>query len=130
MNCEQDFQKALDANPTDATLRLVFADWLEEHDDPRAEGYRAVGFLQVLPDTDFNYKYSCVVSENWKRSRTDLSVVPLDWYYQIPWNSNLYGASIGNGRIALNESRKSAEEKIVNAYLLLSNERKRQLFNS
>lgn len=37
------FQAALDAAPGDHTVRLVFADWLEEHGDPRAEGYRALG---------------------------------------------------------------------------------------
>ena len=40
---EDDFQRALDKNPDDWQTRLVFADWLEERDDPRAEGYRALG---------------------------------------------------------------------------------------
>jgi uncharacterized protein (TIGR02996 family) len=31
---------ALDANPEDNSLRLVFADWLEERGDPRAAGLR------------------------------------------------------------------------------------------
>ena len=43
MTSEDDFQRALDANPSDHTLRMVFADWLQEHDDPRAAGYRALG---------------------------------------------------------------------------------------
>lgn len=42
---ESDFQAALDANPEDHTTRLVFADWLEERGDSRAEGYRALGVL-------------------------------------------------------------------------------------
>ena len=43
------FQDALDASPDDHTVKLVFADWLEEHDDPRAEGYRALGMLRKTP---------------------------------------------------------------------------------
>ncbi len=40
---EDDFQDALDADPSDYFTRLVFADWLEERGDPRAAGYRALG---------------------------------------------------------------------------------------
>jgi uncharacterized protein (TIGR02996 family) len=34
------FQRAILANPADATLKLVYADWLQERDDPRAEFVR------------------------------------------------------------------------------------------
>jgi uncharacterized protein (TIGR02996 family) len=46
---EDDFQKALDANPSDWQTRLVFADWLQERGDERAEGMRALGTLQRVP---------------------------------------------------------------------------------
>jgi uncharacterized protein (TIGR02996 family) len=46
---EDDFQKALAAKPTDWQTRLVFADWLQERGDPRAEGYRALGALRLRP---------------------------------------------------------------------------------
>jgi len=46
---EDDFQHALDLCPEDHQTRLVFADWLEEHDDPRALGYRALGMCRVHP---------------------------------------------------------------------------------
>ncbi len=49
MTTEEDFQHALDANPNDWQTRLVFADWLQDRDDPRAEGYRAMGFLRARP---------------------------------------------------------------------------------
>ncbi len=39
---EEDFQAALDRGPSDATTRLVLADWLDERGDPRADGYRAL----------------------------------------------------------------------------------------
>jgi uncharacterized protein (TIGR02996 family) len=43
---EDDFQSALDRDPDDYTTRLVFADWLDEHGDPRAEGYRRLGTIR------------------------------------------------------------------------------------
>jgi uncharacterized protein (TIGR02996 family) len=46
---EADFQNALDANPEDHQTRLVFADWLQERGDPRAEGYRALGMNRKSP---------------------------------------------------------------------------------
>jgi uncharacterized protein (TIGR02996 family) len=49
MTTEDDFQNALAAQPQDWQTRLVFADWLQEHNDPRAEGYRAMGMRRVTP---------------------------------------------------------------------------------
>lgn len=50
MTTEDDFQRQLDAHPDDWQARLVYADWLEERGDPRAEGYRALGVLRRVPD--------------------------------------------------------------------------------
>jgi uncharacterized protein (TIGR02996 family) len=49
VTAEDDFQLALDANPHDWQTRLVFADWLQDRDDPRADGYRALGHLRSYP---------------------------------------------------------------------------------
>ena len=49
MTTEDDFQAALDADPENWQTRLVFADWLQERGDPRAEGYRALGVLRRRP---------------------------------------------------------------------------------
>lgn len=49
MTTEDDFQAALNADPTDWQTRLVFADWLDERGDPRAEGYRAIGVADRRP---------------------------------------------------------------------------------
>jgi uncharacterized protein (TIGR02996 family) len=46
---EEDFQAALDADPADWQTRLVFADWLQERGDTRADGYRALGRLRLRP---------------------------------------------------------------------------------
>jgi uncharacterized protein (TIGR02996 family) len=37
MSDEMSFLRAMEADPANHHLRLVFADWLEEHGDPRSE---------------------------------------------------------------------------------------------
>jgi uncharacterized protein (TIGR02996 family) len=53
MTTEDDFQKQLDAHPDDDHTRLVFADWLQERADPRADGYRALGVGSKRPRPDW-----------------------------------------------------------------------------
>jgi uncharacterized protein (TIGR02996 family) len=48
MNDDESFLRALQASPKDTTLRLVYADWLEERGDPRGEYLRLE--QQVEPD--------------------------------------------------------------------------------
>jgi uncharacterized protein (TIGR02996 family) len=53
MNQEEAFLAALAENPEDETTRLVFADWLEEHDEPdRAEFIRVQCALARLAAND------------------------------------------------------------------------------
>ena len=52
MTTEDDFQSQLDAHPDDHQTRRVFADWLQDRSDPRAEGYRALGVLDKRPRPD------------------------------------------------------------------------------
>jgi uncharacterized protein (TIGR02996 family) len=42
MTNESDFQDLIDRNPKCHVLKEMFADWLQERGDPRAEGYRAL----------------------------------------------------------------------------------------
>jgi len=44
-----DFLNAIVAQPADRTLRLVFADWLDEHDDRRGELIRIEEEMRTLP---------------------------------------------------------------------------------
>ena len=88
---EDDFQRALDAQPDDWQTRLVFADWLDEHGDPRAAGYRALVAIgkrakacQMATGTDkpgpINYIFG---SERIRRPRlragNELCLIPQDW---------------------------------------------------
>jgi uncharacterized protein (TIGR02996 family) len=50
MNDEPAFTRAMQANPADTTLRMVFADWLEEQGDPRAELIRLMHTLTQTVD--------------------------------------------------------------------------------
>jgi uncharacterized protein (TIGR02996 family) len=53
MSDEAAFLATLKANPTDDTTRLVYADWLDEHDEPEeAEYLRLVCSLVALPETE------------------------------------------------------------------------------
>jgi uncharacterized protein (TIGR02996 family) len=47
---ENDFQRWLDANPQDHNTRLVFADWLDERGDSRAEDLAARAFTRLSAD--------------------------------------------------------------------------------
>lgn len=98
MTTEDDFQRALDAHPEDWQTRLVFADWLQERGDARAEGYRALGKPGCYPNS---------YSEKGQQSREagkitrwmywtdprpvrrtlpkqELDWLPLDWFELIP----------------------------------------------
>src|SRR5947207_5293082 len=49
MNTEEAFLQAIRESPDDDDLRLVFADWLEERDDPHGELMRVQVELSRLP---------------------------------------------------------------------------------
>src|SRR5262245_34868528 len=49
MNIETHFLEAIRANPGDVACRLVYADWLEERGDPRAELIRIEEEMRPLP---------------------------------------------------------------------------------
>jgi uncharacterized protein (TIGR02996 family) len=94
MTTEEDFQKQLDENPEDANTRLVFADWLEERGDERAEGYRALGRGGYYPDrssngnssgwwslgTQSNARHECYKSSE---------MLPYDWFLLFKHSNRL-----------------------------------------
>lgn len=49
LHTDDDFLTAITAQPTDRTLRLVYADWLDERADPRAELVRVEEEMRDLP---------------------------------------------------------------------------------
>jgi uncharacterized protein (TIGR02996 family) len=49
MSDEEAFQAELDKHPESSDVRMIFADWLDERDDPRGYGYRIMGKLGIYP---------------------------------------------------------------------------------
>lgn len=113
MTTEDDFHRALDANPTDWQTRLVLADWLDEQGDPRAEGYRALGVNEMHP---------MVINGRWGYLRGSLRLpgaqwVPHDWHgeYQIH----------DSGEFAL--TRRAVEDAAALAFAKLPADRRAEL---
>lgn len=121
MTTEDDFQSALDADPRDWQTRLVFADWLQERGDPRADGYRALGQLRFAPadawvgrgDGAMMQTVESQGAHAWYRS----SLLPPDWF-----------DAIDRGLIDLRwkqfATRKDADDAAALAFANLSAERR------
>lgn len=123
MTTEDDFQKALDADPNDHQTRLVFADWLQERGDERAEGYRMLGYARMVPfgpkrptqigDTHWGWletvtgrSHGCTVKSYW---HTHLSTV---WVSAPPgWHKSW------SGRRVAYPTRAEAEDDAARAWL-------------
>jgi uncharacterized protein (TIGR02996 family) len=98
---EDDFQQQLDANPDDWQTRLVFADWLQERDDPRADGYRALAAIgrrakdcQMAADSSgrpgplkFIFGDGRVTVQEFL-VRYGPCMIPLDWFDLLPPKSD------------------------------------------
>jgi uncharacterized protein (TIGR02996 family) len=88
---EEAFQAALDLHPDDHTARLVFADFLEERGDPRAEGYRALAIGQHR--TGKTKAFPCWWSHvNCKQAKEETGGIhaqlPHDWWAMLPLASD------------------------------------------
>lgn len=91
MTTEDDFHAILDSQPDDWQTRLVFADWLDERNDPRGPGIRALGVyrrkamacqitggplryilgtVEITPIVHFNNWIDCLL--------------PVDWFAAVP----------------------------------------------
>jgi uncharacterized protein (TIGR02996 family) len=73
MTSDEEFIRAILAHPEDAALRLVYADWLEEHGDPRAEFLRLEDVLAEAVDKDAEYW------RVWARAKELRSTLDAQW---------------------------------------------------
>lgn len=126
MNTESDFQAMLDANPNDHYTRLVFADWLQDRDDPRAEGYRALGALRRAPREVYRGdRGSC-----WQVCTSDLERCPelseMNWPHMIPGDWFVRAFASNFERVSL--GRRVIENELAMAFSLLPDERRGELF--
>lgn len=131
MNEEEAFQAALDADPNDHTTRLVLADWLQEHGDPRADGCRALGVLRLQP---CHLDAECFTPEHpaartpeylnkfWWCSADDARYerfrLPRDWYQSLKWPQS------SDRKYA---TRREAEEDAALAFSTLPPKRRAEL---
>lgn len=131
MNTEADFHAMLDANPDDWQTRLVFADWLQDRGDVRAEGYRALGMLRRYPERVNTMGRGLV----WRISPySRLAVVmgelavnhtlPMDWFHCVLQH--------GQDSVVVNlwvqrKGRAALENELAASFALLSDERRAEL---
>lgn len=123
---EEGFQRAIDADPTNATIRMVFADWLEEQGDPRAEGYRELARLNRVPVTggqEWNWPgYCSEVFSDWggaesvtHRQSAQIAAIPREWIEaHKEENERMKDGAAG---WIVGETRREADDKAAIAYL-------------
>lgn len=133
MTTEDDFQRALDLNWQDWQTRLVLADFLQDLNDRRAAGYRALGVLRAFPDC-WRANEPCWRSQVNFSPRpvgTPTPILPKDWYSALPvgatyekaWNWNSWGKCSWVGL----SGRKEIEDVAAEAFLKLPAERQAEL---
>ncbi len=128
MTTEDDFQAALDAHPEDWQTRLVFADWLQERGDVRAEGYRALGVLRRSPIKWGKNKwcYSWLTDDNWRDSKactvpivfgSDFTYYPKSYTLNREWVSR-FATPVGESGWAPpdRDTRRAAEDEAARAF--------------
>lgn len=124
MTTEDDFQAALDANPYDWQTRLVFADWLQERNDPRAEGYRALGVLRRVPEPEgwgFMWNSDTRNCVDWEA----MHVLPEDWYRFVT------GYFDGELEFTFDtQTREEKEDIAARAFLMLPPQRRADILNT
>lgn len=135
MTTEDDFHTALDATPANWQTRLVLADWLQERDDPRAEGYRALGVQRAFPVHLEMEGDAGRPSGNWffilgtrannsdrARARYATCFLSDDWFAELP------AVHVNDMRWwRYYATRRDAEEAAVAAFARLTTERRSEL---
>ncbi len=128
MTSEEDFHRMLDENPDDHQTRQIFADWLQERNDPRAEGYRALGKLgkRALGGDDHSWTHldNSLIVENHPEyaPRYRPHALPSDWYGGIQTNNHY-------GQWKEHATRREAEDAAAHAFSRLPEERRAAILN-
>jgi uncharacterized protein (TIGR02996 family) len=128
---EDDFQRALDADPDDHHTRLVFADWLDERDDPRAEGYRALGATRRDCTYGNMYLGNREACPFWQylhgaELSTSEGCLPKDWYDLVEFNGK-YAHCCPSWQFNYTANRRELEDAAALAFCKLSAARRREL---
>jgi uncharacterized protein (TIGR02996 family) len=116
---EDDFHAALDADPHDWQTRLVFADWLQERGDPRAEGYHALGVMKLRPYSS-TYSWSNERDKSWSY-HGGFNLLPEDWFALTTPDMITKGVHCDF------DTRRAAEDAAALAFAQLPAERRAEL---
>ena len=143
MNDETAFQDAIDKDLENWDLRLIFADWLGDHDQDREMGYRAIVANRIVGSN------TCTM--DWATGRFDWmpnapstffesgsfphKKLPGDWYAALDGFEELSGshnpdlALVKNGKHKWKtyENRRAAENALARDFLKLHPWRQKQL---
>ncbi len=141
MTREDDFWSLLEKTPDDNLTRLVFADWLQESGDPRADGMRVLGltnrralpFDWDQPDPTEGYlignmaaiKVCMDRADEWKDYNGRFAVIEADWF-SLCNGPDLWNGPNGNIWRHYRGFRE-AEEDIISAFARLPATRRASL---
>ncbi|QJX01043.1 ribosomal protein L7/L12 [Frigoriglobus tundricola] len=112
MSDEAAFLAALKANPADDTARLIYADWLDEHDEPaKAEYLRCVVTLAqrewdlaTAPEAAPLLNLAAPLPEEWRASAGARFALVLSGYtdklHTIKWLREITGDGLGEAKEA------------------------------
>jgi hypothetical protein len=93
----------------------VFADWLQERDDPRAEGYRALARTNRRPaPSSKKGKWGWWNSIKYKPLKFDEGTLPGDWF------AAMVGPVKKNWNFERYSSRREAEDAAALAFIKLT----------
>lgn len=144
MTTEDDFNAMLEANPFDGLTRLVYADWLADHDKPDAEakqralavGYAALAALSLSPGYDkYDGPWGTEDAEHCWLWWTDVidelhirhQLLPRDWFELI---SNAPGHYCAGNKTTESKdfyTHRAAEDAAALAFAKLPAERRAEL---
>jgi uncharacterized protein (TIGR02996 family) len=134
---EDDFQAMLSANPDDHATRLILADFLDDHGDPRGPGYRGLALQRRLPvepgrPSQFIHPGYCnavgarrVVGGD-ARVEAAAAVLPKDWFAAT---KKQLGAAdpLQDAYWACGDTRRDAEDAAAAAFAALAPARRAKL---
>lgn len=112
MSDEAAFLEALQANPADDTARLVYADWLDEHDQPQKASYLRLvvdfaqrdGDLATVPGAERFAKLATALADDWRMAAgSRFALILTGWtdkIRSIKWIRELTGDGLGEAKAA------------------------------
>jgi uncharacterized protein (TIGR02996 family) len=129
---EDDFQNAIDREPEDWHTRLVFADWLDDRNDPRASGYRAIATQRRCPRQGQNKGKNAWWWHSFPRAdhRDCHNIISPDWFALLPpgeGSAQFWPVFTDQGDV---RTRRECEDALALAFAKLPMPRRAELLTS